>query len=81
MPTAAEIRESAEHLTSRLHVFANQSMQQVRALATRGADFVQHRFNAFNDTCRGRKSDEAQTWSSSTTERNSQHRDSSKEKN
>lgn len=79
MPTAAEIRERIERLTSRLHVFANQSTQQVRALSTRGADYVQLRFNAFSNTCRGRKTEDAQNWSSSTTERNSQNRDSSKD--
>lgn len=79
MPTTAEIRESAEHLSGRLHVFASQSVQQVRALATRGADFVQHQLNAFNNTCRGRKSDDAQNWSESTAERSSQKRDSSKD--
>lgn len=81
MPSAAEIRERAEQVTSRLHAFTNQSMQQVRTFASRGADYVQHKFIAFNDTCRGRKIEsDAQNWSASTSERNSQNRDSSKDK-
>lgn len=79
MPTAAEIRENAQQVTARLHAFTNQSMQQVSSLASRGARFVQHRFIAFSDTCRGRKSeDAARDWT--TSERNSQSRNSSKDK-
>jgi hypothetical protein len=75
MPSAAELRESAEQFTSR-------SMQQVRELTSRGIRSVQHRFNAFSDSCRGRKNENAdnQHWStSSLSERNSQNRDSSKD--
>lgn len=78
MPTAAEIRESAEQASTRLRAFASRSMQQVRSMASRGADCVQHRVIAFSESCRGLKSDrEAQHWS--TSERNSQARDSSKD--
>lgn len=78
MPTAAEIRESVEQASTRLQAFASRSMQQVRTLASRGTDCVQLRFIAFSDSCRGRKSEhDAQHWS--TSERNSQARDSSKD--
>lgn len=79
MPTTAEIRERAEQVTSRLGAFTNQSMQQVRTFASRGADYVQHKLIAFNDTCHGRKNEaDANNWST-TSEINSRHRDSSKE--
>lgn len=75
MPTAAEIRERGEQIAGRLQVFTNQSMQQVRTLASRGASYVQHKFIAFNASCR--RKDDAQNWSTDS-ERNSQQRDSSK---
>lgn len=79
MPTTAEIRERAEQVTSRLRAFTNQSMQQVRTFASRGADYVQHKLIAFNDTCHGRKNEAgANNWST-TSERNSRQSDSSKE--
>jgi hypothetical protein len=78
MPTTAEIRESAEQVASRLHALTTRSVQQVRTLASRSADYVQHKFIAFSDSCRGQKNgDDTQTWS--TSERNSQNRDSSKD--
>lgn len=75
MPTIAEIRERAEQVTTRLHALTNQSMQQVRLQMSRSADYVQHRFITFNNTCRGRK-DENGTQNS---QQNGCHRDSSKD--
>lgn len=80
MPTLTEIRERADQVTSRLYVLANHSTQQVRALASRGADYVQQRFIAFNNTCRGRKNENGTpNWSSSDSENIERHRDSSKD--
>ena len=78
MPTAAELRESAEQVTARMQALTSRSMQQVRRLTTRGV----HRIQAFTDTCRGRKNeDPVRHWStSSLSERNSQPRDSSKKR-
>lgn len=74
MPTAAEIRESVEQASTRLQAFASRSMQQVRTLASRGTDYVHLRFIAFSGSCREH---DAQHWS--TSERNSQAHDSSKD--
>lgn len=76
MPTAAELRESVDQATTRLLALTSRSMQQVRGLASRGI----HQVQAFSDSCRGRKREaNDQQWStSSTSERNSQNQDSSK---
>lgn len=78
MPTTAEIRERASMLASRVSVLGRYSMQQVRHYGSRGMTYGQQRLNAFNRACRSRKSTDPQNWSSSTSERNSQNRDSSK---
>jgi hypothetical protein len=79
MPSAADLQERGSQAASRLYALADQSMQQVRGLASQSAGYVQHKFNAFHETCRGLKNTtETQNWSTSTSERNSQNRDSSK---
>jgi hypothetical protein len=76
MPTAAELRESAEQVTARLQALTIRSMQQVRGLVSRGIG----RAREFTGNCRGWKSEEeGRHWStSSASDRNSQNRDSSK---
>lgn len=79
MPTVAEIQERSGEAASRCYAFTSQSMQQVRGLASRSAGYVQQKFSAFSETCRGLKDDsDGRNWSWSAPERNSQTRDSSK---
>jgi hypothetical protein len=79
MPTAADLQERGSQAASRLYAFAGQSMQQVRGLASPALQSIQRKFNAFHESCRGLKNTaDAQNWSTSTSERNSQNRDSSK---
>lgn len=65
--TIGEFRERAEHMT-------NASMQQVRSLASRSRNYVQHRITAFNECLSGlkrpRSNSDDQNWSTTTSERN-----------
>lgn len=81
MPSFAVARERAEQYAGRLNVFTNQSMQQVRSLATRGISYSRRQAVAFNATCFDRKNNEndPQNWSTSTSEQNIRMANSSKD--
>lgn len=75
MPTLGEFRERAEHMGS-------VSMQQVRSIAMRSRDYLQHRISAFNQYLTRRlnsANSDDQNWSTTTSERHLTSRGSSKD--